>query len=211
MNVLILGSGGREHAFAYKIKESRLCKNLFVAPGNSGTADLAVNLDIQVDQFVQIESAIIKHEISLVVVGPEAPLVTGFHDYISQNNKLKNVSVIGPKKAAAQLEGSKDFAKDFLNRHNIPTATHETFTADNIELGYDYIDNMNSPYVLKADGLAAGKGVLIIDNPEEAKKSLFEMLVNSQFGSASSSVVVEEFLDGIELSCFVLTDGETYK
>jgi phosphoribosylamine--glycine ligase len=211
MNVLILGSGGREHAFAYKIKESRLCKNLFVAPGNSGTAEIAVNLDIQVDQFVQIESAIIKHEISLVVVGPEAPLVEGFNDYISQNNKLHNISVIGPKKVAAQLEGSKDFAKEFLNRHNIPTAAHETFTADNISSGYNYIDNMNPPYVLKADGLAAGKGVLIINNPEEAKKALYEMLVNSQFGSASSSVVVEEFLHGIELSCFVLTDGETYK
>ena len=211
MNVLILGSGGREHAFAHKIKQSPLCKNLFVAPGNSGTSELATNLNIQVDEFSNIESAIIKHKISLVVVGPEVPLVNGFHDFISDNDKLSNVSVIGPKKEAAQLEGSKDYAKQFLNRHNIPTAKHETFSADNIENAYEYIDQMTPPYVLKADGLAAGKGVLIIDNANEAKNLIHEMLINSKFGKASSSVVIEEFLDGIELSCFVLTDGETYK
>ena len=211
MNVLILGSGGREHAFAHKIKQSPLCNNLFVAPGNSGTSELATNLNIQVDEFSNIESAIIKHKISLVVVGPEVPLVNGFHDFISNNDKLSNVSVIGPKKEAAQLEGSKDYAKQFLNRHNIPTAKHETFTAENIENAYEYIDQMKPPYVLKADGLAAGKGVLIIDNANEAKNLIHEMLINSKFGKASSSVVIEEFLDGIELSCFVLTDGETYK
>ena len=211
MNVLILGSGGREHAFAHKIKQSPLCKNLFVAPGNSGTSELATNLNIQVDEFSNIESAIIKHKISLVVVGPEVPLVNGFHDFISNNDKLSNVSVIGPKKEAAQLEGSKDYAKQFLNRHNIPTAKHETFTSENIENAYEYIDHMKPPYVLKADGLAAGKGVLIIDNANEAKNLIHEMLINSKFGKASSSVVIEEFLDGIELSCFVLTDGETYK
>ena len=211
MNVLILGSGGREHAFAHKIKQSPLCKNLFVAPGNSGTSELATNLNIQVDEFSNIESAIIKHKISLVVVGPEVPLVNGFHDFISNNDKLSNVSVIGPKKEAAQLEGSKDYAKQFLNRHNIPTAKHETFTAESIENAYEYIDQMKPPYVLKADGLAAGKGVLIIDNANEAKNLIHEMLINSKFGKASSSVVIEEFLDGIELSCFVLTDGETYK
>ena len=211
MNVLILGSGGREHAFAHKIKQSPLCKNLFVAPGNSGTSELAANLNIQVDEFSNIESAIIKHKISLVVVGPEVPLVNGFHDFISDNDKLSNVSVIGPKKEAAQLEGSKDYAKQFLNRHNIPTAKHETFTSENIENAYEYIDQMKPPYVLKADGLAAGKGVLIIDNANEAKNLIHEMLINSKFGKASSSVVIEEFLDGIELSCFVLTDGETYK
>ena len=211
MNVLILGSGGREHAFAHKIKQSPLCKNLFVAPGNSGTSELATNLNIQVDEFSNIESAIIKHKISLVVVGPEVPLVNGFHDFISNNDKLSNVSVIGPKKEAAQLEGSKDYAKQFLNRHNIPTAKHETFTAENIENAYEYIDQMKPPYVLKADGLAAGKGVLIIDNANEAKNLIHEMLINSKFGKASSSVVIEEFLNGIELSCFVLTDGETYK
>ena len=211
MNVLILGSGGREHAFAHKIKQSPLCNNLFVAPGNSGTSESATNLNIQVDEFSNIESAIIKHKISLVVVGPEVPLVNGFHDFISNNDKLSNVSVIGPKKEAAQLEGSKDYAKQFLNRHNIPTAKHETFTAENIENAYEYIDHMKPPYVLKADGLAAGKGVLIIDNANEAKNLIHEMLINSKFGKASSSVVIEEFLDGIELSCFVLTDGETYK
>ena len=211
MNVLILGSGGREHAFAHKIKQSPFCRNLFVAPGNSGTSDLATNLNIQVDQFSNIESAIIKHKISLVVVGPEVPLVNGFHDFISNNDKLSNVSVIGPKKEAAQLEGSKDYAKQFLNRHNIPTARHETFTAENIKKAYEYIDQMKPPYVLKADGLAAGKGVLIIDNSNEAKNLMHEMLINSKFGKASSSVVIEEFLDGIELSCFVLTDGKTYK
>tara|TARA_B100000965_G_scaffold56681_1_gene43051 strand:- start:6078 stop:7349 length:1272 start_codon:yes stop_codon:yes gene_type:complete len=211
MNVLILGSGGREHAFAYKIKQSTLCKNLYVAPGNSGTREIATNLQFQVNQFEDIVEAIKKFEIKMVIIGPEVPLVNGLSDYISANDEIKETIVIGPNKHASQLEGSKDFAKEFLNRHNIPTASHKTFTAENINDAFSYIDSMIPPYVLKADGLAAGKGVLIIDNPNEAKNELTEMLLNSKFGDASKSVVVEEFLDGIELSCFVLTDGKNYK
>ena len=211
MNVLILGSGGREHAFAYKIKQSTLCKNLYVAPGNSGTREIATNLQFQVNQFEDIVEAIKKFEIKMVIIGPEVPLVNGLSDYISANDEIKETIVIGPNKHASQLEGSKDFAKEFLNRHNIPTASHKTFTAENINNAFSYIDSMIPPYVLKADGLAAGKGVLIIDNPNEAKNELTEMLLNSKFGDASKSVVVEEFLDGIELSCFVLTDGKNYK
>ncbi len=211
MNVLILGSGGREHAFAYKIKQSSLCKNLYVAPGNSGTGEIASNLEINVNQFEQIVEAIKNLNISLVVVGPEVPLVNGLTDFIKGSSDLKDIIVIGPNKHAAQLEGSKDFAKDFLNRHNIPTASHKTFTNENIKDAFSYIDEMKSPYVLKADGLAAGKGVLIIKDPNEAKKELEEMLINSKFGDASKSVVIEEFLDGIEVSCFVITDGKNYK
>ena len=211
MNVLILGSGGREHAFAYKIKQSTLCKNLYVAPGNSGTREIATNLQFQVHQFEDIVEAIKKFEIKMVIIGPEVPLVNGLSDYIIANDETKETIVIGPNKHASQLEGSKDFAKEFLNRHNIPTASHKTFTAENINDAFSYIDSMIPPYVLKADGLAAGKGVLIIDNPNEAKNELTEMLLNSKFGDASKSVVVEEFLDGIELSCFVLTDGKNYK
>ena len=211
MNVLILGSGGREHAFAYKIKQSTLCKNLYVAPGNSGTREIATNLQFQVHQFEDIVEAIKKFEIKMVIIGPEVPLVNGLSDYISANDEIKETIVIGPNKYASQLEGSKDFAKEFLNRHNIPTASHKTFTVENINDAFSYIDLMIPPYVLKADGLAAGKGVLIIDNPNEAKNELTEMLLNSKFGDASKSVVVEEFLDGIELSCFVLTDGKNYK
>jgi len=211
MNVLILGSGGREHAFAYKIRQSELCKNLYVAPGNSGTREIASNLEIQLNQFEKIAEAIKNLNVSLVVVGPEVPLVNGLTDFINGDNDLKDIIVIGPNKYAAQLEGSKDFAKDFLNRHNIPTASHKTFTAENIKDAFSYIDEMKAPYVLKADGLAAGKGVLIIANPNEAKNEIHEMLINSKFGDASKSVVVEEFLDGIELSCFVITDGQDYK
>ena len=211
MNVLILGSGGREHAFAYKIKQSSLCKNLYVAPGNSGTGEIASNLEINVNQFEQIVEAIKNLNISLVVVGPEVPLVNGLTDFIKGFSDLKDIIVIGPNKHAAQLEGSKDFAKDFLNRHNIPTASHKTFTNENIKDAFSYIDEMKSPYVLKADGLAAGKGVLIIKDPDEAKKELEEMLINSKFGEASKRVVIEEFLDGIEVSCFVITDGKNYK
>ena len=211
MNVLILGSGGREHAFAYKIRQSKLCKNLYVAPGNSGTSEIASNIEIQVNQFKRIVEAIKNLNVSLVVVGPEVPLVNGLTDFIKCDKDLKDIIVIGPNKHAAQLEGSKDFAKDFLNRHNIPTASHKTFSAENINEAFSYIDEMKAPYVLKADGLAAGKGVLIIDNPDEAKNEIHEMLVNSKFGDASKSVVVEEFLDGIELSCFVITDGQDFK
>ncbi len=211
MNILILGSGGREHAFAYKIKQSRLCKNLYVAPGNSGTREIATNLQIPLDQFNLVAEAIKNYKISMVIVGPEIPLVNGLKDFIASHKELKDTIVIGPNKHAAQLEGSKDFAKDFLNRHNIPTASHRTFTAKTIKAAFSYIDSMTPPYVLKADGLAAGKGVLIIDNPDEAKTELNEMLVKSKFGEASKSVVIEEFLDGIELSCFAITDGKDYK
>ena len=211
MNVLILGSGGREHAFAYKVNQSSLCNNLYVAPGNSGTSKIASNLEIQVNEFERITDAIKSLSISIIIIGPEVPLVNGLTDFIKGNNDLKDTIVIGPNKHAAQLEGSKDFAKDFLNRHNIPTASHKTFTAENINEAFSYIDEMKAPYVLKADGLAAGKGVLIIDNPDEAKNEIHEMLINSKFGDASKSVVIEEFLDGIELSCFVITDGQDYK
>ena len=211
MNVLILGSGGREHCFAELISRSKSCDNLFVAPGNSGTSLVAENLDISPTDFDLVKGAIVQYNIQLVVVGPEDPLVRGIHDFIISDPILKGVKVIGPKQKAAQLEGSKDFAKNFLNRHNIPTAKHETFTNRQFEEACEYIDNNSPPYVLKADGLAAGKGVLIIDNPNQAKDELYQMLVKSKFGNASSSVVIEEFLEGIELSCFVLTDGKNFK
>ena len=211
MNVLILGSGGREHAFAYKIKQSSLCGSLYVAPGNPGTINLATNLKIQVHEFELIVDAIKRLNIKMVIVGPEAPLVRGLNDYIKNENGLEEVIIIGPNKYASQLEGSKDFAKRFLNRHNIPTASHKTFSSENINEAFLYIDSMPPPYVLKADGLAAGKGVLIIEEPDEAKSELKQMLIESKFGEASRFVVIEEFLDGIELSCFVLTDGIDYK
>lgn len=211
MNILVLGSGGREHTFAWKMAQSKFCSNLFVAPGNSGTADIATNLQVSVTDFKAIKDAVIKNEIELVVVGPEDPLVQGIHDFFLNDNTLKHVPVIGPQKAAAELEGSKEFAKKFMSRHNIPTAGYQSFTSQNIEQGYKFLESLNAPYVLKADGLAAGKGVLIIDDLEEAKTELKHMLVDAKFGNASTKVVVEEFLDGIELSCFVLTDGKDYK
>ena len=211
MNVLILGSGGREHCLAELISESKHCDKLFVAPGNSGTSLMAENLDISPLDFDLVKRAITKHNIQLVVVGPEDPLVSGIHDFIISDPILKGVKVIGPKQRASQLEGSKDFAKNFLNRHNIPTAKHKTFTNRQFEEACEYIENNSPPYVLKADGLAAGKGVLIIESANQAKDELYQMLVKSKFGDAGSSVVIEEFLEGIELSCFVLTDGKNYK
>ncbi|RNC88191.1 MAG: phosphoribosylamine--glycine ligase [Winogradskyella sp.] len=211
MNILVLGSGGREHTFAWKISKSPLCKSLFVAPGNSGTSEVATNLPISVTDFGAIKEAVIKYDIEMVVVGPEDPLVQGVHDFFLNDDALKNVSVIGPQKAAAELEGSKEFAKEFMQRHNIPTASYQSFTSETINDGYNFLETLQPPYVLKADGLAAGKGVLILDNLEEAKKELKQMLIDSKFGNASAKVVIEEFLDGIELSCFVLTDGEDYK
>ena len=211
MNILVLGSGGREHTFAWKISQSAHCKSLFVAPGNSGTAKIATNLPIGVTDFEAIKSAVLDHAINLVVVGPEDPLVLGIHDFFLQDKDLKNVSVIGPQQAAAELEGSKEFAKEFMMRHNIPTAAYQSFTASNIEEGYSFLETLEPPYVLKADGLAAGKGVLILNDLQEAKTELKEMLLDSKFGNASTKVVIEEFLDGIELSCFVLTDGKDYK
>ena len=211
MNVLVLGSGGREHTFAWKIANSPLCGSLFVAPGNSGTAEIATNLEIGVNDFQSIKKAVLKHDIQMVIVGPEDPLVRGIHDFFLNDPTLKYTAVIGPQKAAAQLEGSKEFAKEFLFRHQIPTAAYQSFTAHEIEKGYAFLETLSPPYVLKADGLAAGKGVLIIKDLNEAKTELKQMLLDSKFGAASAKVVIEEFLDGIELSCFVLTDGENYK
>ncbi|WP_111683176.1 phosphoribosylamine--glycine ligase [Winogradskyella tangerina] len=211
MNILVLGSGGREHTFAWKIAQSEKCDSLFVAPGNSGTAEIATNLNISVTDFEGIKNAVITHHIDLVVVGPEDPLVQGIHDYFLADEDLKSISVIGPQKAAAELEGSKEFAKEFMKRHEIPTAAYSSFTKDNIEEGYQFLETLQPPYVLKADGLAAGKGVLIIQDLDEAKSELKNMLVDAKFGNASAKVVIEEFLDGIELSCFVLTDGKDYK
>ncbi|MCB4798338.1 phosphoribosylamine--glycine ligase [Neotamlana laminarinivorans] len=211
MNILILGSGGREHTFAWKIAQSDKCNNLFVAPGNSGTAEVATNVNISETDFDAIKELVLKEAISLVVVGPEAPLVKGVHDYFLNDDALKNVSVIGPQKVAAELEGSKEFAKEFMDRHNIPTAAYQSFTKDNVEAGYTFLESLKPPYVLKADGLAAGKGVVILNDLDEAKAELKSMLVDAKFGDASTKVVIEEFLDGIELSCFVLTDGKNYK
>jgi phosphoribosylamine---glycine ligase len=211
MNILILGSGGREHTFAWKIAQSSLCKSLYVAPGNSGTAEVATNVNIGVTDFEAIKTLVLDKGINMVVVGPEDPLVQGIHDFFLNDNQLKKVAVIGPEKAASELEGSKEFAKEFMFRHNIPTAAYKSFDASNVEEGYAFLETLNPPYVLKADGLAAGKGVLILQDLKEAKTELKSMLVDAKFGAASAKVVIEEFLDGIELSCFVLADGKNYK
>ncbi len=211
MNILILGSGGREHAIAHKISQSPKIEKLFVAPGNAGTSNIATNVEVGVNDFEGIKEIVIQESINLVVVGPEDPLVNGVHDFFLNDNELKNVSVIGPQKAAAELEGSKEFAKEFMIRHEIPTAAYESFTSESLEEGYAFLETLKPPYVLKADGLAAGKGVLILKDLDEAKAELKAMLLDSKFGEASATVVIEEFLDGIELSCFVLTDGTNYK
>ena len=211
MNVLILGSGGREHTFAWKLAQSPLLTKLFIAPGNAGTDALGENVNIKVDDFSAIKSLCLDKAIEMVVVGPEDPLVKGIHDFFLADADLKHIPVIGPQKAGAELEGSKDFAKEFLFRHDIPTAGYQTFTSENLEEGYAFLETLKAPYVLKADGLAAGKGVLILNSVEEAKAELKEMLTEAKFGAASAKVVIEEFLDGIELSVFVLTDGENYK
>lgn len=211
MRILILGSGGREHTLAWKMSQSPLCDSLFVAPGNSGTFQVATNVEIDPTNFEAVIGLVKSEAIDMVVVGPEAPLVLGIHDAIKSDKELKNVAVIGPAKAAAELEGSKAFAKAFMNRHNIPTAAHDVFTADSLQKGLQFLSTLKPPYVLKADGLAAGKGVLIIDSLNEAQATLKDMLENQTFGEASRTVVIEEFLSGIELSCFVLTDGKSYK
>ena len=210
MNVLVLGSGGREHTFCWKLAQSKIVEGLYAAPGNAGTALIANNLDFGVNDFVAIKKAVLLHKIDLVVVGPEDPLVNGIHDFFLDDIKLKHITVIGPQKLAATLEGSKEFAKEFMMRHNIPTAKYGSFTSENIEEGYQFLDQLSPPYVLKADGLAAGKGVLIIEDLLEAKKELSNMLLDKKFGAASAKVVIEEFLTGIELSCFVLTDGKSF-
>ncbi|WP_297690728.1 phosphoribosylamine--glycine ligase [uncultured Eudoraea sp.] len=211
MNILILGSGGREHTLAWKINQTSKLDKLFVAPGNAGTEGIAQNIPIDVNDFEAIKRIVKKEGINMVVVGPEDPLVNGIHDFFLQDPELKDVSVIGPAKKAATLEGSKEFAKQFMIRHKIPTASYKSFTSDEIEEGLQFLDTIKPPYVLKADGLAAGKGVLILESLDEAKKELRDMLLNAKFGNASSVVVIEEFLSGIELSCFVLTDGKDYK
>ena len=210
MNILVIGGGGREHTLCWKLNQSAQCKNLFAAPGNAGTASCATNLPLGVSDFEGLKAAVLEHQIDLVVVGPEDPLVLGIHDFFLQDPLLAQVGVIGPQKEAATLEGSKAFAKAFMNRHDIPTAAYAEFTAETVGEGEAYLEESHPPYVLKADGLAAGKGVLILDDLQEAKKELRQMLLESKFGKASSKVVIEEFLSGIELSCFVLTDGKNY-
>jgi len=210
MIVLLLGSGGREHAFAWKFNQSKILDKLYVAPGNAGTASIAENVDLNPNDFEKVKQFVLSHKVDLVVVGPEDPLVNGIHDFFLQDKEIKHVGVVGPEKLGAQLEGSKDFAKDFMFRHQIPTAKYKSITSENLEEGLRFLDSLKAPYVLKADGLAAGKGVLIIDDLAEAKSSLQQML-GGMFGEASSTVVIEEFLSGIELSVFVLTDGKSYK
>ena len=211
MNVLILGSGGREHALAWKIAQSSSCNKLFIAPGNAGTDLIGKNENINVTDFDAIKKLVLFEEIEMVVVGPEDPLVNGIYDFFKNDNDLEHVSVIGPSKEGAQLEGSKKFAKEFMQRHNIPTAKYKSFNKNTLQEGYDFLETLTPPYVLKADCLAAGKGVLIIDSISEAKSELESMLLDSKFGQASSTVVIEEFLDGIELSVFVITNGDSYK
>lgn len=211
MTILLLGSGGREHALAWKMLQSTQCTNLFVAPGNAGTDAIATNVNINPTDFEAIKKLVLTENIDMVVVGPEDPLVHGIFDFFKNDEKLQSVPVIGPSKLGAQLEGSKEFAKEFMVKHRIPTAAYDSFTKETVEKGCRFLETLQPPYVLKADGLAAGKGVLILQDLKEAQQELRNMLVGAKFGQASSKVVIEEFLDGIELSCFVLTDGKNYK
>lgn len=210
MNILVIGSGGREHTLAWKIAQSPKCDQLYVAPGNAGTQQIAQNVALGVNDFEKIGAFALENNIELIVVGPEEPLVKGIADYFKNTPTLAAIKVIGPGKEGAQLEGSKDFSKEFMQRHNIPTAGYKTFGQNELEEGLAYLETINAPYVLKADGLAAGKGVIISSDLEEAKTTLTEMLQDLKFGEASSKVVIEEFLDGIELSVFVITDGKDY-
>lgn len=211
MRVLLLGSGGREHALAWKMAKSSILEELFIAPGNAGTKNHGKNVAISPTDFEAVKKFVLENNVDTVVVGPEAPLVEGIADFFESDHEIKHIGVVGPNKEAAQLEGSKDFSKQFMKRHNIPTAKYATFTKDTLNDGFDFLEKMKSPYVLKADGLAAGKGVLIIEDLEEAKLELEKMLADAKFGEASSRVVIEEFLSGVELSCFVITDGDSYK
>ena len=210
MKILLLGGGGREHALAWKIAQSNKCSKLFIAPGNAGTANCGENIDIKADNFESLKKFCVDNNIDIVVVGPEDPLVKGIYDDFKNDERTKDIPVIGPSKAGAVLEGSKDFAKGFMQRHNIPTAKYKTFDGTNIEEGLKFLETLKAPYVLKADGLCAGKGVLILPTLEEAKKEFKEML-GGMFGNASAQVVIEEFLSGIECSVFVLSDGKNYK
>ena len=211
MNVLILGNGGREHALAWKISQSSSCNKLLIAPGNAGTELIGLNIDISVTDFQSIKKLVIKEEVSMIIVGPEDPLVKGIFDFFKNDKSLNHITVIGPSQEGAKLEGSKEFAKEFMIRNNIPTAKHQAFTKKTIKEGYDFLETLNPPYVLKADGLAAGKGVLIINEIKKAKEELEAMLLKSKFGKAGTKVIIEEFLDGIELSVFVITNGDSYK
>ncbi len=211
MNLLILGSGGREHAIAWKSAQSSHLSKLFIAPGNAGTKSVGTNVDLNINDFEAVAKFALENNINIIVVGPEEPLVNGIADYFDSREDLSKITLIGPNKEAAQLEGSKDFSKKFMARHNIPTAKYATFTKDNINDGYGFLELMKPPYVLKADGLAAGKGVLILDDLKEAKSELKKMLTGSKFGKASNKVVIEQFLKGIEVSVFVISDGTHYK
>ncbi len=211
MTILLLGSGGREHALAWKMLQSEKCSQLFVAPGNAGTNEIATNVALNPLDFEAVKHFTLENKIDMVVVGPEDPLVHGIYDFFQNDAQISHIPVIGPSKVGAQLEGSKEFAKQFLVKNNIPTARYESFTKDTVEQGCEFLTTLDAPYVLKADGLAAGKGVLILNDLVEAQQELRNMLVDAKFGDASSKVVIEEFLDGIELSCFVLTDGKSYK
>lgn len=210
MNVLILGSGGREHAFAWRMRSSKLLNNLFIAPGNAGTALLGTNVAVSPTDFQALKAFTLENDVDMIVVGPEDPLVQGIYDFFRDDEDICHIAVIGPSRNGARLEGSKDFAKEFMNRHTIPTARHRTVKLENIEEGNRFLESLRPPYVLKADGLAAGKGVLIVDDINEAKRLLWEIL-NGMFGAAGNKVVIEEFLKGIECSVFVLTDGKSYK
>ncbi len=210
MKILILGSGGRECTLAWKLAQSEKVKKVFIAPGNAGTIELGENISLDPNNFEEVKKAVLSKDIDMVIVGPEDPLVNGIHDFFLLDEELKNIPVIGPQKEGAQLEGSKEYAKRFMSRHHIPTAKYKSFTADFLQEGYDFLDTLEAPYVLKADGLAAGKGVLILHDLQNAKDELKEMLTNQKFGAASAKVVIEEFLDGIEMSSFVLTDGDNY-
>lgn len=209
-NVLLIGSGGREHAIAWKLAQSTLLNRLYIAPGNAGTSGVGINVAINGNDFESVKSFVLQNQINLVIVGPEEPLVNGFHDFFLSDELLMNIPVIGPQKAGAALEGSKDFAKQFMIRHNIPTGAYQTFTKDTLAEGIEFLHTLSAPYVLKADGLAAGKGVVICKTFGEAETELTDMLAGQKFGKASAMVVIEEFLDGIELSAFALTDGNEY-
>lgn len=209
-NVLLLGSGGREHAFAWKIAQSKRLARLFIAPGNAGTALCGTNVDINPTNFGSVKQFVLSNNINMVVVGPEEPLVRGIYDFFREDSQISNIPVIGPSALGARLEGSKEFAKDFMTRHGIPTARYRSFTKKNVEEAYAFLETLQAPYVLKADGLAAGKGVLIVPSLEEAKRELGEML-SGRFGHAGDTVVIEEYLSGIECSVFVATDGKSYR
>ncbi len=211
MNILILGAGGREHTLAWKLKQSPLLDTLYVAPGNAGTAQIARNIPIDVNDFLAVKACVLTQDIEMVIVGPEDPLVNGIHNYFLEDPEIAHIPVIGPAREAAALEGSKEFAKEFMMRHHIPTAAYKSFKAETCPAGLAFLETIKPPYVLKADGLAAGKGVLILQDLGEAKKELQAMLLGGKFGHAGTTVVIEEFLSGIELSCFVLTDGINYK